>query len=523
MAGCDTGLGESSGGKGSVVMSLVAPGLEKAREVSANILRTVFPTIPSDTFAKYKLSFDPGGDGAVITDEITSGTTGTFTLKVATYTVSVTGYNSSNTPIALGKVEGVSVTEGGTTPVSIELGPITEGSPDPGTFDYNVTINDGLSLDDSSKLYVTTAADTGTHIDINGGDAGTDITVTNTGAAGSVSLAPGYYRVWIELKESGTEAEASLPGEVMHIYSGLTSSFTRAFTAAHFGEPTGEPPLPAVVSAFNLSGLITAPVTGVTPVTEFIGQAQYTGEIEWQTSGGDAVSGSFAASEVYKAVLTLTAKPGYTFIGVAANAFTCAGAASITNAADSGTVTVTFPETEDEGGGDPTDLPGYITGGPDFTTTYSNLGTLLSGNSLTANTETPYVVRLSEFEICSGDAVSGPWDKVKFALTGNSTKNIILDLRYCYTPASASNRIYGYSASATTSCFNRILKDGSSAASGLRGVILPYTITSIDDCSFFSATSLTGFNIIVIPATVTTIGNNAFKMNNNNEFFLYYG
>jgi hypothetical protein len=49
---------------------------------------------------------------------------------------------------------------------------------------------------------------------------------------------------------------------------------------------------------------------------------------------------------VYSARVTLTAKTGYTFAGLAANSFTYTGATSVTNSANSGTVTITFPATE---------------------------------------------------------------------------------------------------------------------------------------------------------------------------------
>jgi hypothetical protein len=100
----------------------------------------------------------------------------------------------------------------------------------------------------------------------------------------------------------------------------------------------------AVVSAFSLDGKVTAPVKGAAPNTTGINEAQYTGSVAWQTSGGAAHTGAFAASTVYKAVLTLTAKPGYTFSGVVSGTFTCTGAA-VTNAANSGTVIITFPAT----------------------------------------------------------------------------------------------------------------------------------------------------------------------------------
>jgi hypothetical protein len=51
---------------------------------------------------------------------------------------------------------------------------------------------------------------------------------------------------------------------------------------------------------------------------------------------------------VYKAVVTLAVKPGYTFTGVGANSFTYTGATEMSNAANNGTVTITFLETAAE-------------------------------------------------------------------------------------------------------------------------------------------------------------------------------
>jgi hypothetical protein len=103
----------------------------------------------------------------------------------------------------------------------------------------------------------------------------------------------------------------------------------------------------AVVSAFSLDGKITAPARYAQPDATPIDTEQYTGTIAWQTANGTSHSGAFAPSTVYKAAVTLTAKTGYTFDGVAANSFTCTGAAEISHAANSGTVTITFPKTAD--------------------------------------------------------------------------------------------------------------------------------------------------------------------------------
>jgi hypothetical protein len=108
---------------------------------------------------------------------------------------------------------------------------------------------------------------------------------------------------------------------------------------------TAAPGQSTAVNAFSLNGRVTAPVKDAQPVTTGIDTVQYTGTIAWQTGNGTPHSGLFAASTVYKALVTLTAKPGYTFNGVGANRFTYTGATSVTNAANSGTVTITFPAT----------------------------------------------------------------------------------------------------------------------------------------------------------------------------------
>jgi uncharacterized protein with FMN-binding domain len=102
-----------------------------------------------------------------------------------------------------------------------------------------------------------------------------------------------------------------------------------------------------LVSAdLDLTGLVTAPGKDAAPVTTFADQTQYTGTIAWfESDGTTSVSGTFAALTVYKAVLTLTAKTGYTFTGIAADAFSYTGATAVTNAAGSGTVTIEFAAT----------------------------------------------------------------------------------------------------------------------------------------------------------------------------------
>jgi hypothetical protein len=102
----------------------------------------------------------------------------------------------------------------------------------------------------------------------------------------------------------------------------------------------------ATVSLTDLKELVTAPVKNTAPDTAGIETAQYTGTVAWKESNGITdVSGNFVGGTVYKAVVILTPKAGFTFTGVEANGFAHSGATAISNSADSGAVTITFPAT----------------------------------------------------------------------------------------------------------------------------------------------------------------------------------
>jgi hypothetical protein len=103
--------------------------------------------------------------------------------------------------------------------------------------------------------------------------------------------------------------------------------------------PTGTLGSPTVVYDLDLTNCIPMPVSGVTPVIGITG-AQYAGAVTWKP-----YDSTFRNNTVYKAVLTLNAAAGYTFTGVAQNAFTHNGASVVSNLANSGTVTISFPAT----------------------------------------------------------------------------------------------------------------------------------------------------------------------------------
>ena len=89
---------------------------------------------------------------------------------------------------------------------------------------------------------------------------------------------------------------------------------------------------------------VTAPVVGEKPVTAITEGKQFTGTVTWSP---DLVDGKFGPQTVYTATITLTPKVGYKLDGVAANFFTVAGAASVSNGANSGVVTAVFPATKE--------------------------------------------------------------------------------------------------------------------------------------------------------------------------------
>jgi hypothetical protein len=113
---------------------------------------------------------------------------------------------------------------------------------------------------------------------------------------------------------------------------------------AVFPTTAGTVEQPAVIDIKDIPG-VTAPSFGQTPVANITDTAQYTGTVMWKNEEGDALSGDFAASTVYTAAITLTAKPGYTLQGVAADFFKVDGAESVSNQIDSGEVKAVFPKT----------------------------------------------------------------------------------------------------------------------------------------------------------------------------------
>jgi hypothetical protein len=103
-------------------------------------------------------------------------------------------------------------------------------------------------------------------------------------------------------------------------------------------------PTLTIINSLILDTIVTAPSSGATPVVAPIDQTQFEGTIAWfESNGTTPLTGNFASAKVYVAKLNLVAKPNFTLDGVVANSFVYNGATSVTNSANSGLITITFP------------------------------------------------------------------------------------------------------------------------------------------------------------------------------------
>jgi len=117
------------------------------------------------------------------------------------------------------------------------------------------------------------------------------------------------------------------------IHRGSQPAETRIFTVTVKGSS------PTVVNISLIAG-VAPPAMSETPATTITETMQYTGIVTWS---GNPIE--FAATTVYTATISLSAKAGYTLTGVATDYFTVAGTTSDTNPVNSGVISAVFPAT----------------------------------------------------------------------------------------------------------------------------------------------------------------------------------
>ena len=96
----------------------------------------------------------------------------------------------------------------------------------------------------------------------------------------------------------------------------------------------------------NSAIILTAPVKNGVPQTE-IETDEYTATVAWSPE----VTDKFGYSTVYTATITITPKANYTVKGIAENGYTVSGAETVTNEADSATITAVYAATGSKSSG----------------------------------------------------------------------------------------------------------------------------------------------------------------------------
>ena len=96
----------------------------------------------------------------------------------------------------------------------------------------------------------------------------------------------------------------------------------------------------------NSAIILTAPVKNGVPQTE-IETDEYTATVAWSPE----VTDKFGYSTVYTATITITPKANYTVKGIAENGYTVSGAETVTNEADSTTITAVYAATGSKSSG----------------------------------------------------------------------------------------------------------------------------------------------------------------------------
>jgi len=136
----------------------------------------------------------------------------------------------------------------------------------------------------------------------------------------------------------------------------------------------------ATVGVINIAAIpgVTVPVPGGTPVSTITNTAQYSGTVTWSPT----VNGTFASDTTYTATINLTPSTGYTLTGVAANFFTVANAITVSNSANSGVITATFPQ--------PSRIEYYwVDQHGSLVTTSGGVTSITTGSSLTITSQIP--------------------------------------------------------------------------------------------------------------------------------------
>lgn len=308
----------------------------------------------------------------------------------------------------------------------------------------------------------------------------------------------------------------TLTGVAANFFTALGS--TSATNSANAGVVTVVYPATAqgLPSSPALTGL-TAPVLGATPVTSITG-SHVTGTVTWSPAAT-----TFAPGTTYTATITLTPAAGYTLTGVAANYFTVAGASSVSNSANSGTVTAVFPATAltPVSATAVTGVTAPVTGGIPVTTISNGQFTGTVTWSPSASTFDPGVVYTATITLtpASGYSFTGVSANA-FSVAGstsatNSANSGVITAVFPATPAApvSAPALTGLTApvanatpvtSFTTGQFSGSVSWSPNTTTFLPGTVYTATVT---------LTPLTGYGFTGVPANFFTAAGTSFTTN----------
>ena len=273
------------------------------------------------------------GSGGGATGTATPPTTGTDpglpgevnAIDIATSgTVAATGGSGDGTPrgngapLGAGGVEGV-VGTGFDITAHPAMGTVNE--PDSATFDVAVKPTGQAAVDGATAeptYQWQTPGGGGLWEAVADGTGGT--TDSYTTAATTAAMSGQQFRCVVQSSDVNGDGSGTI------IYTSHAASLTVL-----------APPTP--ISLFSLDG-VTAPMAGGTPVALITSTDEYFGTVSWAPADNP-----FGYNTSYTATIELTPKAGYTLSSVPADAFSVAGATSVTNLAGSGVILATFPTT----------------------------------------------------------------------------------------------------------------------------------------------------------------------------------
>ena len=296
--------------------------------------RTVFPELGKEyleyvyTFTRYDAL--TGGD-EIESLALEPGAGGVFTVEVGFWSVFVEVYAGeidADKLVAEGASEIKYIGSGPAEQLTVTLEEILEDAED-GIFSYTIIYPDTTDI---VAFTLEKLPFPGVNVTMNPEEP-EDLRRGQDGIGETLDVPAGFYLLTIQLTFGGKYTGTN---EVIHIYPYLETVYEKKFITDDF--------LDAAVTYRDIHG-VTPPAYGETPVAVITETPQYTGTVEWLADTTPFSESEFEANTVYTAVITLTSKPGYPFIGVAENFFAVAGADTVTNRPHTGLVTAVFPET----------------------------------------------------------------------------------------------------------------------------------------------------------------------------------